>query len=526
MTAANLKMEFRLQILFVCVVLLPNILTAKKANIVLLLNDDQDDILGGEIPMKFASNFFYIRGAHLKNFHVNTPVCCPSRATLISGRYPHNFLAEPHVKSCMGMDVLSDHFGNTSIGVYMSKLGYNSGHFGKYFNTGPGGMGRYCTDHENLPGFDYWFTMCNTARFFRNEFVTNMKINDSSTAEGVYNWQSGTSPSDYLTSLIGNMSISFIKDSVKSGRPFFAYIAPHAPHVPATPAPWYQDKFEDLQAPRTPNYNYTATDHHYVIRQQQHLDELVASMSDELFRNRWRSLLSVDDLIQEVVRVLMELNELDNTYFLWTSDHGYQLGQFNLPSCKLQPYEHDIHVPFHIFGPGIKPGSKFEQVVSMVDVAPTLIELGGGVPPDSMDGQSFADVVTGKTFSSEASNSPDKASRDRSMIEYWSLGNVVRYEHLIDGPNNTYIGVRVVNNTHNILYVEFYQNEDPVTKNRPRNFNEPAVEFELFDLSNDFPQMINLYGKSEYQDIVRELHAFIHSTVVCSGKSCRLTGQR
>jgi N-acetylglucosamine-6-sulfatase len=491
---------------------------SKQPNIVLLLNDDQDDVLGGEIPMKFTKNFFKTRGGHMKNFFVNTPVCCPSRATLISGRYPHNYLAERHEEACMGMDVSSDYYANHSIGIYMSKLGYTNGHFGKYFNTGPGGMGRYCDKLEDLPGFDQWFTMCQTAKYYDNPFVTNMKIAGDS-GEGTRQWRSGEDPAkDYLTSLIGNMSVNFIKSAVASEKPFFAYIAPHAPHVPATPAAWYQNAFENLRAPRTPNYNYTATDHHYVIRQQDHLDELVAAMSDELFRNRWRSLLSVDDIMIEVVKVLTDLKELDNTYFIWTSDHGYQLGQFNLPSCKLQPYEHDLHVPLHIAGPGVKAGAEFQPVASMVDVAPTLIELGGGTPPDIMDGQSFADVVTEKTTSY---NFADASSRDRSMIEYWSLGDVVRYQHLIDGPNNTYIGARVINSTHNILYVEFYENKSPETGEKPHKFQNKAVEFELFDLNEDFYQMKNLYGNKDYAELTQELHEFIHSTVLCSGQSCR-----
>ena len=475
----------------------------KPPNIVLLLADDQDLLLGGETPMQFTTSFFKQRGSNLRNFFVNTPVCCPSRATLISGRYPHNFLDLDDGQGCMHMFVTGEGFTNTSIGWYMKELGYRNGHFGKYFNPGPGGMGTaFCNPDvmEPLPGFDEWFSMCNDNAYFENVFTVNGKL-----------WRSGTSPEDYMTSLIGNASLSFIQEALVKEEPFFAFIAPHAPHVPATPAPWYQDRFEGLKAPRTPNYNYTALDHHYVIRQQDHLTEMVADMSDELFRNRWRTLLSVDDIMIDVVNVVSNHGQLDNTYFLWTSDHGFQLGQFNLPSCKLQPYEHDLHVPFHIAGPKVPPGWEFSEVASMVDLAPTLIELGGGHPPDTMDGISFASFL----INSSISDTQQSARSNKSMIEYWSLGNVVRYDHLIDGPNNTYIGARVVNETHNLLYVEYFPNRITIT------FEEDEmVECELFDMNLDYYQMKNLCGQPQYVSLVEEMHHFIHSKVFCTGKSC------
>jgi N-acetylglucosamine-6-sulfatase len=488
-----------MSVLFLLVVCsLPCAVLSKAPNIVLLLTDDQDELLGGEKPMQFTTNFFETNGARMKNFYVNTPVCCPSRATLISGRYPHNYL-EVNGGGCMHMDVSSKDYSDKSIGRYLKNGGFTTGHFGKYLN--PNGMSAYCgKEKAPLPGFDTWFSMCNDNKYFKNIFTDNGKI-----------YESGTAPSDYLTSLIGNRSLAFMEKAINESKPFFAYIAPHAPHVPATPAPWYESAFSNLKAPRTPNWNYTALDHHYVIRQQEHLTAQIASESDALFRNRWRSLLSVDDIMKDVVKMLEEKGELSNTFFLWTSDHGFQLGQFNLPSCKLQPYEHDIHVPFYIAGPGIQKKSEFPDVVSMVDVAPTIITLGGGTPPATMDGSSFADSILGKT----------EAVRDRSMIEYWSLGNVVRYSHLIDGPNNTYIGVRVVNSTHNMLYVEFYQNSVGSTHALPHTFmEEPPVEFELYDLNKDYYQMKNLYGDTSYNEIVQELHNYIHRTVVCSGSTC------
>lgn len=476
-----------------------------KPNIVLLLTDDQDLLLGGMSPIA-RTVAFLSDGAYLKNFFVNTPVCCPSRSTLISGRFPHNFLYNTSIKhsedlECMNMNASSADFEQKSIGVYLKQLGYRTGQFGKYLN--PSGMKHYCnkTSPTHLPGFDRWFSMCNDNKYFNNEISDNGQLKTY-----------GTDPSDYLTSIIGNATLSFMEDALQNNEPFFAYVAPHAPHVPATPAPWYEDTFPYMLAPRTPNYNFTASDHHKLVRSQSPLDPYgIAPQVDDLFQNRWRTLLSVDDLMVDVVAKLTEYGQLNNTYFLFTSDHGFQLGQFNLPSCKLQPYEHDIRVPMFVKGPDIVKSSP-SFVASMVDIAPTIITLAGGVPPDTMDGHSFDHMIK---KSGQGSSRKQGPWRDKHTLEYWSLGNVIRYQHYIDGPNNTYIGVRLINETYNYLYVEFYEN------NHQRYFTDPAVEYELFDLSTDPYQKVNLYGTDkEDKELVSELHGFLHQQVFCSGDNC------
>ena len=469
-------------------------------NIVLLLNDDQDLLFGGETPMSFSVDFFKQRGSSLSNFFVNTPVCCPSRAALISGRYPHNYLSTDG-SGCMHMNVSNDDFQKRTIGVYMKEQGYTTGMFGKLLN--PEGMIDFCKSEnaKQLPGFDTWFAMCNDNRYFQNLFSVNGEL-----------WKSGITSEDYLTSLIGNNSLKFIENSVKAKKPFFAYVAPHAPHAPSTPAPWYQNEFEGRTAPRTPHYNYSATDHHYIVRSQAYLTSMIAADIDEEFRNRWRSILSVDDIMRGIVQLLDQYGQLENTYFIWTSDHGYQLGQFNIPCCKLQPYEHDIRVTLRIAGPGIPKGVEFKEVVSMVDMAPTLIDLVGGTPPEDMDGISFKDVIKNTTDKFKASEF------SKSIIEYWSLGHVYRYEHYIDGTNNTFIGVRLLNDTHNMVYVEFYPNEIEHT------FREyTPSEYEFYDLNVDPLQMKNAFHDSRYQKVIEELHSYLHRQVVCSGKTCKQT---
>lgn len=481
----------------VAVLFVTSAIAGSKPNIVLLLTDDQDSVLGGTTPMSFTRDTMTSQGAMLENFFVNTPVCCPSRTTLLSGRYPHNWHTVRG--GCMHMNVTSGEFASSMVGGYLQKLGYTTGQFGKLLN--PNGVAPYCKSKglsERLPGFDSYATMCNDNKYFRNTFTINGTFREF-----------GTDPQDYLTSIIGNHSLDFIQASLQAGRPFFAYIAPHAPHVPATPAPWYEKEFSLLQAPRTPNYNLLGADHHYVIRSQPPLTDKVEMESDELFRNRWRSLLSVDDIVRELVPLLSKYNQLDNTYVMWTSDHGYQLGQFRLPMCKLQPYDFDIRVPAYMMGPKIAKGNH-SFVAGMVDVAPTLIELAGGEVPQTMDGHSFVSLIKDNPVPNER--------RDRHVIEYWSLGDVVRMEHYIDLPNNTYIAVRLVNSTHNFLYAEFYKDVKETV------FTDAPFEYELFDVAKDPYQMKNMYGTDdEDKQLVAELKDYLHRQVKCQGfQDCSL----
>ena len=104
-----------------------------------------------------------------------------------------------------------------------------------------------------------------------------------------------------------------------------AYIGVKAPHVPSTPAPWYSSHFSEpglAEHYKTPNFNVHGANHHWVVAQQPPLSTTQEAEIDGLFRNRWRTLLSHDDLIAAVVGLVEELQMLDRTFFFSTSDHG------------------------------------------------------------------------------------------------------------------------------------------------------------------------------------------------------------
>merc|ERR1712232_1018002 len=108
----------------------------------------------------------------------------------------------------------------------------------------------------------------------------------------------------YTTSVIANKSIQWVREVGVANEPFFVAVASKGPHVPATPAPWYASKFSDHSAPRTPDYNASAQQlahHHALIANQKPITDQQGKQIDELFRNRWRTLLSIDDAIEGMV---------------------------------------------------------------------------------------------------------------------------------------------------------------------------------------------------------------------------------
>merc|ERR1712139_455730 len=100
--------------------------------------------------------------------------------------------------------------------------------------------------------------------------------------------------------------------------------------------------------------------------------------------------MSVDDVIGDVIKTVDELGLSDSTYFFYSSDHGFQLGQFNIPMDKRQVYEWDTKIHLLARGPGIKHGSSFAMPGTQVDIAPTLLGLAGVKKPSTMDGHSIA----------------------------------------------------------------------------------------------------------------------------------------
>jgi N-acetylglucosamine-6-sulfatase len=421
--------------------------------------------------------------------------------------------------------------------VDLADVGYKVGMFGKYLNSWSGKI---------QPGFSRWF-----ANGGGNYF--NTSFNDDRSPTGMFH-ANASFYAGYQTSILGNVSINWIKEVVtKNGTagagykhpPFFAYVGVHAPHLPSSPAPWYEEAFTEPSLAnhyRTPNFNYSANDHHWCVAQQPAITDTEAVGIDALFRDRWRTLLSVDDLVEGVVNALTDLGVEGNTYFFYSSDHGYNLGQLRLTGNKLHAYEHTLRIPMYVRGPLIKPGTKLDIPGSNTDFAPTWLSLAGITNPH-MDGTSFAAHLMPDQGAAEAAKqlgsgwnsarSSGKPWRDFHYSEYNSLGNlwrgggeIVEGDHLIDDPvSHTYRALRFRNSSvyGNVLYAEYTSLIDWNFQNysSPPGVPDPYSYkfYELFDLDADPWQKKNMHQNASAA-VKTALHMLVAAEFKCSGETC------
>ena len=144
------------------------------------------------------------------------------------------------------------------------------------------------------------------------------------------------------------------------------------------PAPWYSETWErgwPPHEPRPPSWNATGAGKHGNLLTQRHLTAQAASVVGGVFRNRWRTLLSVDDAVAAAVAACG--TEIDHTFLIFTSDHGFTLGEFGMLMDKRHAYDVDTRVPLLVRGPGIQPRSTLLQMATHVDLAPTVLEMAG-----------------------------------------------------------------------------------------------------------------------------------------------------
>ncbi|XP_039302313.1 N-acetylglucosamine-6-sulfatase isoform X2 [Solenopsis invicta] len=286
-------------------------LSVASRNIVLIITDDQDSVLDGMTPMTNTLNLIGRQGVTFTNCFVASPICCPNRASILTGRYQHNHLTVNNSISggCSSVEWQQSREPST-FATLLRLAGYKTFYAGKYLNQ-------------------------------------------------------------------NNLAVDFIEGH-SGDQPFLLVLAPPAPHAPFTPADRHDGKYNGTKAKRTPNFNVPIhQDKHWLVRKgPTPLPDDILPKLDEIYRRRWEALLAVDELVKNVHDLLEKRNLLKDTYFIYTSDNGYHIGQFSMPMDKRQPYETDIRVPLLISGPGIE-SSTISAPVSSVDIFATLLSIAG-----------------------------------------------------------------------------------------------------------------------------------------------------
>lgn len=348
-----------------------------RLNVVVVVTDDQP---ASSVPyplpvMPFLQRAVLDPAGHWVVFtraFANTPLCCPSRATMLTGLYPH------HTGVLTNADGVRLYEAET-LATWLDAAGYETALVGKYLNGYPFRRGPY------LPaGWDRWWgKRQGTAASIYHDFAL---IEDGTTV--------GYGPRAYSTDVFAAKAVAFLRETPLD-RPFFLWFAPTAPHPPAEPPPRYAGRFADLVVPTSPAVGeLDVSDKPAWVRALPPLDAQARGALREAWRRTAETLLAVDDAIRAIVETLRARGELGETLIVVTSDNGLAFGEhrWDRKSC---PYEACVRVPFLVHLPGaahrIEPAP-----VSLVDLAPTILDLTGVRPPVPLDGRSLAPVLAGR----------------------------------------------------------------------------------------------------------------------------------
>lgn len=353
---------------------------APRPNFILVLTDDLDAETVGSLSR--LRSLLTDQGTTFTNAFVNVALCCPSRATLLRGQYAHNTGVLTNHPPNGGFETFHrlGHEGST-VATWLRTAGYRTALLGKYLNGYPKGV-----DPSYVPpGWDEWRSPVAGSPYSEYDYQLN---------ENGRIVTYGHRPEDYLGDVLAARANEFIRRAAAEGQPFFIYLPVYAPHGPATPAPRHENEFAGATAPRPPSFDeQDVGDKPEWLRSRRALDAEAVAQIDERYRERLRSMLAVEDLVEGLIRTLESTGQLANTYLIFSSDNGFHLGQHRQASGKQSPYEEDIKVPLIVRGPGVPAGRIVDHLVGNIDLAPTLADLAGAATPDFVDGRSLVPLL-------------------------------------------------------------------------------------------------------------------------------------
>jgi arylsulfatase A-like enzyme len=364
----------------------PTGVPSARPNILLILADDLD--AGSAALMPRLKSLVADRGLTFRNSFASTPVCCPSRASILTGQYTHNHgILDNFDASGSCFEQFRDAGQERStLATWLQDAGYRTGMIGKYLNRYPGDR-RGANPRYVPPGWDEWYAIIGVDAYY------DYFLNHNGRLARYFDV-----PEHYQTDVLADLAVDFVaREGASPARPFFLWLAPIAPHLPAIPAPRHENAFPDARAPRTPSFNELDMSDKPLWfqdpRQLPLLTEDDIARLDATYRERLRSLLAVDEMVERLVAALEATGQLANTYVVFTSDNGFHLGHHRFNRGKGTVYEPSVRIPLVVRGPGVPEGRVRPHPVLNVDLPQTFGQLAGARLPGSVDGRSFVSLL-------------------------------------------------------------------------------------------------------------------------------------
>jgi arylsulfatase A-like enzyme len=394
-----------------------------RPNVLIFVTDDQpiQDTMS-VMPKTLAR--FGVGGRTYPEAYVTTPLCCPSRSTIFTGRWAHNHGVIGNGTPVFVQALDQEH----TLQAYLQGAGYETAMVGKYLND--------------------WNYAKAPPHFDRFSTVAGGYVDQSFNTDGIRRQERG-----YVTDIIGTKSLGFLQAfEATDDQPWFLYVATPAPHSPYTASATYANT---PVPPWNGNPAVFETDKKDKPQIMQWFSNTLAD-GQSVRQQQLRTLMSVDDMVERVMSELDRLGESDTIAF-FLSDNGYLWGEHGKAGEKRLPYLPTVQVPFYVRWPGhVAGGSSSTAFATNADITPTILEALGITPTLTPDGVSL--------FSAPP--------RERLELEYFR------------SLDNTYYPNWAATLTHDWQYTEWYA-EDGQTITFREYYDRVADPWQLTNLLAD-----------------------------------------
>jgi arylsulfatase A-like enzyme len=446
-----------------------------RPNIVVIMTDDQT--LESMRVMDNVKARIGDKGATFTNSFVNYSLCCPSRATFLTGQYEHNHGVLGNLPPNGGFERFQALHGDNNLAVWLRRAGYYTAMVGKYLND-------YANDPPVPRGWSEWY-----AAAPYDQQVYNYRLNENGTSVFF-----GHRPADFKQDVLTRKAVGFVNRRARLAQPFFLWVTYTAPHeggwggapvsycreAAAKPAPRHAHAFDAEPLPKPPNFNEPdVSDKPAYIRNRSRFGPDSVADIQRRYRCQLGSLLSVDEGVDRIVDALGASGELANTLLIFTSDNGFLNGQHRIPPDKGHIYEESIRVPLMMRGPAVPAGVEVGDLTINADLAPTIVDVANATPGLTMDGRSLIPVA----------RNPGVEQGRELLIES------ERWYH-----QPSFNAIR----TRRYIYAEY-----------------ATGERELYDLQSDPFELYSRHNAPAYASIRSALATRLHQLESCAGSSCR-----
>ncbi|HVM39930.1 MAG TPA: sulfatase [Acidimicrobiia bacterium] len=442
---------------------------ADQPNVVVVMTDDQT--VESVRVMEAVRERIGEAGTTFTRAYASYPLCCPSRASFLTGQYAHNHGVRDNVPPVGGFSRLE---GDETIAVWLQRAGYRTVHVGKYLN-------QYGKDNPPVapPGWEEWFGLVDPSTYQYFNYWMSTRLGPR---------QYGEEEGDYQTDVLADIAVERIERFAEDDRPFFLSVAPLAPHstgridadegltnMPPVPAPRHAGRFDGEPLPASPAFDEEDVgDKPRFVQDLPRIDDAERARLTEWYQAELESLLAVDEAVGRILDALEELEILDETIVVFTSDNGFLHGEHRLVEDKRFLYEPAAGVPLLVRGPGFEAATTVDTPVANIDLAPTFLAAAGARAGIPVDGVSLVDA---------------DAQADRAVF----------LDNRNDGPRVQTTGIVTTRYTY---------------------FEHSTGERELYDLGTDPHQLENLAGSDAVADVEADLAERLERLRRCAGRIC------